>query len=88
MHASFDLAGKSPANDIDEACAYLAETMFFCAGGLGRTVKGSEAAVPIYTAATEAVERLKLHSKRGQKLKQADVKALISAIKAHPGYGH
>jgi hypothetical protein len=28
VHASFDLAGESPTNDTDEACAYLAETVY------------------------------------------------------------
>jgi ribosome-associated translation inhibitor RaiA len=88
VHASFDLAGESPANDTDEACAYLAETVYVKKGVLGRTIKGSEAAVAIYTAVDKAVDRLKLHTKSGQTLKRADVQDLIAAINAHPGYGH
>jgi hypothetical protein len=88
VHASFDLAGESPANDLDEACAYLAETVYIKKGVLGRTIQGSEAAVAIYTAVGEAVDRLKLHTKTGQKLKRTDVQDLIAAINAHPGYGH
>ncbi len=88
VHASFDLAGESPPNDTDEACAYLAETVYVKKGVLGRTIQGSEAAVAIYTAVGAAVDRLKLHTKSGQKLKRTDVQALIAAINAHPGYGH
>ena len=88
VHASFDLAGESPANELDEACAYLAETVYVKKGVLGRTIQGSEAAIAIYTAVGEAVDRLKLHTKSGQKLKRADVQDLIAAINAHPGYGH
>jgi len=88
VHASFDLAGESPANELDEAAAYLAETVFIKKGVLGRIIQGPEAAVAIYTAVGETVDRLKLHTKSGQKLKRADVQSLIAAINAHPGYGH
>jgi hypothetical protein len=88
VHAAFDLAGESPANDLDEACAYLAEGVFIKKGVLAFTVRGSQAAVDIYNAAIATVERLNLHGRAGQRLRRADVQPLISAINAHPGYGH
>jgi hypothetical protein len=88
VHAAFDLAGESPANDTDEAGAYLGEAVFIKTGVLGFTVNGSQAAVDIYTAAIDNVQRLNLHSRRGQRLRRADVQSLLAAINAHPGYGH
>jgi hypothetical protein len=88
VHAAFDINGDSPANDTDEACAYLAEGVFFKTGVLAYTVRGSQAAVDIYNAALANVERLGLHTRRGQRLTRANVDSLIAAINAHPGYGH
>jgi hypothetical protein len=88
VHASFDLAGESPANDTDEACAYLGEAVFIKTGVLAYHVSGSQAAVDIYTAAIDNVQRLNLHTRTGQRLRRADVQTLIAAINAHPGYGH
>jgi hypothetical protein len=86
VHAAFDLAKESPADDLDEAAAYLAETVFIMAGGLRITYSGADAGAAILTAANEAVERLKLHQKRGQKLRREQVRDLLAAINAHPGY--
>jgi hypothetical protein len=86
VHAAFDLAREAPANDLDEGAAYLAEAVFWYAGGLRLSHPGADAGAAIFNAANEAVERLKLHEKRGQKLKRENVAALLSAINAHPGY--
>jgi hypothetical protein len=88
VHAAFDLAKESPANDLDEAAAYLAETVFWMAGGLRVTFPGADAGAAIFNAANEAVGRLKLHEKRGQRLQRGNVQDLLAAINAHPGYGH
>jgi hypothetical protein len=87
VHCAFDLAKEHPANELDEAAAYLAESVFWHAGGLRVSHPGADAGAAIFNAANEAVERLKLHEKRGQRLRRAQVDALIAAIKAHPGYG-
>jgi hypothetical protein len=88
VHASFDLAKESPANELDEAAAYLAESVFWYAAGLRLSHPGADAGAAIFNAANEAVERLKLHEKHGQRLRRANVEALVAAINAHPGYGH
>jgi hypothetical protein len=86
IHAAFDLEGKRPPNEIDEAVAYLGETVWFRAGGLGRVVTAPDAAAKIYGAATEIENRLSLHTKPGQRLTRAQAQALIAAINGHPGY--
>jgi hypothetical protein len=40
VHAVFDLRKQQPPNKIDEAAAYMGETVWFRAGGLGRVVGG------------------------------------------------
>jgi len=35
VHAAFDLRTQQPPSEIDEAVAYLGETVWFRAGGLG-----------------------------------------------------
>jgi hypothetical protein len=72
VHAAFDLAGESPA---DEACAYLGEGGFIKTGVLAFTVRGSQAAVDIYNAAIATVERLNLHARAGQRLRRADAQS-------------
>jgi hypothetical protein len=86
VHASFDLAREAPAIDLDEAAAYLAESVFFMAGGLRLRRPGADLNSAIFNAANEAVERLKLHEKRGQSLRRANIEALLAAINAHPAY--
>ncbi len=86
VHAAFDLAGEKPANDIDEAAAYLGESVWFRAGGLGRTVNSPPAAAVIYGAANQVVASLDLHTTRGQRLVRSQVQDLLAAINAHPGY--
>ncbi|WP_439579689.1 hypothetical protein [Elioraea sp.] len=86
VHASFDLANERPPNEIDEAAAYLGETVWFRAGGLARSVTAPAAAAAIYGAANEIVARLNLHASRGQRLLRSQVQELIAAINAHPGY--
>jgi hypothetical protein len=86
IHAAFDLAREQPPNEIDEAAAYLGETIWFRAGGLARTVKAPDAAAAIYGAANQIVARLKLGTTPGQKLGRDQVKELIAAINGHPGY--
>jgi hypothetical protein len=86
IHAAFDLEGKRPPDEIDEAVAYLGETVWFRAGGLGRVVTAPDAAARIYGAANEIEARLNLHTKPGQKLTHEQARDLIAAIKSHPGY--
>jgi hypothetical protein len=86
VHAAFDLAGERPANEIDEACAYLGETVWFRAGGLGRTVTAPPAAAAIYGAASRIVASLNMHTTHGLRLRRAQVQDLLAAINAHPGY--
>jgi hypothetical protein len=86
VHASFDLAKETPANDLDEAAAYLAGTVFIMAGGIRITYPGADEGAAILNAANEVVGRLKLHEKRGQRLQRAQVQDLLAAINAHPGY--
>jgi hypothetical protein len=86
IHAAFDIEGKRPPDEIDEAVAYLGETVWFRAGGLGRIVTAPDAAAKIYGAANEIEARLNLHTKPGQQLTRAQVQDLIAAIKGHPGY--
>jgi hypothetical protein len=85
VHAAFDLAKESPADDLDEAAAYLAETVFIMAGGLKITYPGADAGAAILTAANEAVERLKLHQKRGQRLRREPVLQRIQLLEWHIG---
>ena len=86
IHAAFDLAKEKPPNEIDEAAAYLGETIWFRAGGLGRTVTAPDAAAAIYGAANRIVARLDLHARPGQRLRREQVQELIAAINGHPGY--
>lgn len=86
VHAAFDLAGERPPNEIDEAAAYLGETVWFRAGGLARTVRAPDAAAAIHGAANAIVARLDLHTRPGQQLKRDQVRDLIAAINGHPGY--
>lgn len=86
VHAAFELARETPADELDEAAAYLAGAVYLRAGGLRITYKGADPGAAILTAANEAVERLKLHERHGQKLRREQVEALLAAIHAHPGY--
>ena len=86
VHAAFDLARDQPPNEIDEAAAYLGETVWFRAGGLGRVVTAPDEAARIYGAASAAVARLNLHTSHGQRLRRDQVQDLIAAINGHPGY--
>ena len=86
VHAAFDLGREQPPNEIDEAAAYLGETVWFRAGGLGRIVTAPDAAARIYGAAREIETRLNLHAAPGQQLRRDQVRDLIAAINGHPGY--
>ncbi len=86
VHAAFDLAAEHPPNEIDEAVAYLGETVWFRAGGLARIVTAPDAAARIYGAASEIESRLSLHTKSGQRLSRDQVRDLVAAINGHPGY--
>ena len=86
VHAAFDLGGEHPPNEIDEAAAYLGETVWFRAGGLARIVTAPDAAAKIYGAASEIEARLNLHTRPGQRLTRDQVQDLIAAINGHPGY--
>jgi hypothetical protein len=86
VHAAFDLGREQPPNEIDEAVAYLGETVWFRAGGLGRIVTAPDAAAKIYGAASEIEARLNLHTTSGQRLRRDQVQDLIAAINGHPGY--
>jgi len=86
VHAAFDLAKETPADDLDEAAAYLAGAVFIIAGGLKITYPGADEGSNILNAANEAVERLKLHERKGQRLRREQVRDLLAAINAHPGY--
>ena len=86
IHAAFDIEGSRPPNEIDEAVAYLGETVWFRAGGLGRVVTAPDAAAKIYGAASTLETRLDLHSKPGQRLTRDQAQDLIAAINGHPGY--
>ena len=90
-HAAFDLDKEQPPNEIDEAVAYLGETVWFRAGGLGRVITGRvitapAAAARIYGAASEIEARLNLHTTPGQHLRRNQVLDPIAAINGHPGY--
>jgi hypothetical protein len=85
-HAAFDLGKEQPPNEIDEAVAYLGETVWFRAGGLGRVITAPAAAARIYGAASEIEARLNLHTTPGQHLRRDQVRHLIAAINGHPGY--
>ena len=86
IHAAFDIEGTRPPDEIDEAVAYLGETVWFRAGGLGRVVTAPDAAANIYGAASALEARLDLHSKPGQRLTRDQAQDLIAAINGHPGY--
>ena len=49
-HAAFDLDKEQPPNEIDEAVAYLGETVWFRAGGLGRVITGRVITAPAAAA--------------------------------------
>ncbi|MBW8269737.1 hypothetical protein [Caldovatus aquaticus] len=85
VHAAFDLAGERPPSELDEAAAYLGETVWFRAGGLARTVR-APAAAAIHGAANAVVARLALHTTLRQRVRRDQVRELIAAINGHPGY--
>jgi hypothetical protein len=86
IHAAFDIEGTRPPDEVDEAVAYLGETVWFRAGGLGRVVTAPDAAAKIYGAASALEARLDLHSTPGQRLTRDQAQDLIAAINGHPGY--
>jgi hypothetical protein len=84
-HAIFDYHGYSTVNAVEEAVAYIAETLYATARALRRTNPGDRRADAILTAALAVVEGRQMRTRLGQALSSAseDVRALVAAIRAH-----
>lgn len=84
-HALFDYHGYSATNAVEEAVAYIAETLYAAARALRRSNPGDPRADAILTAALAVVEGRQMRMRLGQALasSSADVRALVDAIRAH-----
>ncbi len=84
VHAVVDLSGQSAIGGrLDEAVAYIAESIYLSASGVGLSRIGADpAGKKIYTEAYAVVDKHHLLNKQGVRLSEADCEALGKAIAA------
>jgi hypothetical protein len=86
-HALFDFHGYNTTVGVEEATAYIAETLFALVRGSRRSSDDPQSD-KILKAAYEVVNGRKMILQTGQKLssRDADVRKLVEAVRAHPDY--
>lgn len=84
-HALFDFHGYRTTNAVEEAVAYIAETLYATSRMLRRSSPGEPRVEAILSAALGVVTGRQMLVRTGQALSSsaADVRALVDAVRAH-----